>query len=138
MAHRKWKEIKQQLSMLPGPAVPGCCLVSFHFLWAILSTSTVEDSKNIKLQWHSFVGRHPSLASLHQHGRLPPANRVPLRQADGRRDSLHRSGQEDVQHVGSRHPRPQSGAQFNALKNITKNITKFLSKSYKIKKIKKS
>ena len=27
--------------MLPGPAVPGCCLVSFHFLWAILSTSTV-------------------------------------------------------------------------------------------------
>ena len=27
--------------MLPGPAVPGCCLVSVHFLWAILSTSTV-------------------------------------------------------------------------------------------------
>ena len=22
--------------MLPGPAVPGCCLVSFHFLWDIL------------------------------------------------------------------------------------------------------
>ena len=21
--------------MLPGPAVPGCCLISFHFLWAI-------------------------------------------------------------------------------------------------------
>ena len=32
MAHRKWKETKQQPSMLPGPAVPGCCLVSFHFL----------------------------------------------------------------------------------------------------------
>ena len=42
MAHRKWKEIKQQPSMLPGPAVPGSCLVSFHFLWAILSTSTVH------------------------------------------------------------------------------------------------
>ena len=41
MAHRKLKEIKQEASMLPGPAVPGCCLVSFHFLWAILSTSTV-------------------------------------------------------------------------------------------------
>ena len=27
--------------MLPGPAVPGSCLVSLHFLWAILSTSTV-------------------------------------------------------------------------------------------------
>ena len=35
MAHRKWKESKQQPSMLPGPAVPGCCLISFHFLWAI-------------------------------------------------------------------------------------------------------
>ena len=41
MAHRKWKEAKQQ----PGTAEPGnmlgCCLNSFHFLWAILSTSTV-------------------------------------------------------------------------------------------------
>ena len=35
MAHRKWKESKQQPSMLPGPAVPGCCLISFYFLWAI-------------------------------------------------------------------------------------------------------
>merc|ERR1719264_1961691 len=35
MAHRKWKEIKQQ----PGTAGPGnllgCCFLSFHFLWAI-------------------------------------------------------------------------------------------------------
>ena len=35
MAHGKWKEIKQQ----PGTARPGnmlgCCLLSFHFLWAI-------------------------------------------------------------------------------------------------------
>ena len=35
MAHRKWKKIKQQPSMLPGSAVPGSCLASFHFLWAI-------------------------------------------------------------------------------------------------------
>ena len=42
MAHRKWKETKLQLSMLLGPAVLDCCLVSFHFLWAILSTSTVQ------------------------------------------------------------------------------------------------
>ena len=41
MAHRKWKETKQQSSMLPGPSVPGSCLVSFHILWTILSTSTV-------------------------------------------------------------------------------------------------
>ena len=35
MAHRKWKEAKQ----LPDTAGPGnmlvCCLISFHFLWAI-------------------------------------------------------------------------------------------------------
>ena len=55
MANTKWKETKQQLSMLPGPAEPGCCLVSFHFLWAILSTSTVYQSNikgpNILLKW---------------------------------------------------------------------------------------
>ena len=32
MSHRKQRETKQQPSMLPGPAVPGCCLVSSHFL----------------------------------------------------------------------------------------------------------
>ena len=35
MAHRKWIEAKQ----LPGTGGPGnmlgCCLISFHFLWAI-------------------------------------------------------------------------------------------------------
>ena len=29
-------------------AVPGCCLVSFHILWAILSTSTVHVSLGIR------------------------------------------------------------------------------------------
>ena len=42
MAHRIWKETKQQ----PGTAGPGhmlgCCLLSFNFLWTILSTSIVE------------------------------------------------------------------------------------------------
>ena len=42
IAHRKWKETKQQPSMLPGPAVPGCSLVSFHFLLAILCPQAVE------------------------------------------------------------------------------------------------
>ena len=41
MAHRKWNETKQQPSMLTGPAVPGCCLVSFHILWAILCPQAV-------------------------------------------------------------------------------------------------
>ena len=47
MAHRKWKEIKQQPSLLPGPAVPGSCLVSFHFLWAILCPQAVLISNQI-------------------------------------------------------------------------------------------
>ena len=45
MAHRKWKETKQQPSMLPGPAVPGCSLVSFHFLWAILCPQAVQGAR---------------------------------------------------------------------------------------------
>ena len=35
MSHRNWKETKQQPSMFPGPAVSGCCSISFHYLWAI-------------------------------------------------------------------------------------------------------
>ena len=42
MADRKWKETKQQPSRLPGPAVPGCSLVSFHFLWAILCPQDIQ------------------------------------------------------------------------------------------------
>ena len=42
MAHRIWKETKQQPSMLPAPAVPGFSFVSFHFLWAILCPQAVH------------------------------------------------------------------------------------------------
>ena len=49
MAHRIWKENK----LLPGTAGPGnmlgTCLVSFHFLRAILSTSTVSSEANKQL-----------------------------------------------------------------------------------------
>ena len=41
ITHGKWKETKQQPSLLPGPAVPGCSLVSFPFLWAILCPQAV-------------------------------------------------------------------------------------------------
>ena len=41
MAHRKLKETKQQLGTARPGNMLGCCLVSFHFLWVILSTSTV-------------------------------------------------------------------------------------------------
>ena len=50
MAHRKRKETKQQPSMLPGPAVLGCCLVYFHILWALLNTSTLHWGPAIRLR----------------------------------------------------------------------------------------
>ena len=43
MAHSKWKETKQQASLLPGPAELGCNLVSFHFPWAILCPQAVVE-----------------------------------------------------------------------------------------------
>ena len=37
--------MKQQLSCWPDFALLGCCLVSLHFLWGILHTSTVKTKK---------------------------------------------------------------------------------------------
>ena len=43
MPYRKWKECKQQ----PGTAGPGnmlgCCLIYFHFLWAIHPIRPVDN-----------------------------------------------------------------------------------------------
>ena len=39
---QEMERIKQQPRLLPGPAVPGCSLVSFHFLWAILCPQAVQ------------------------------------------------------------------------------------------------
>ena len=48
MAYRKWKECKQQ----PGTAGPGnmlgCCLIYFHFLWAIHPIRPVHPSNGIR------------------------------------------------------------------------------------------
>ena len=49
MAHRKWIEIRQQPSMLPGPPVPGSCLASFHFLWAIHPIRPVQSTWQVTL-----------------------------------------------------------------------------------------
>ena len=63
MAHREWKETKQE----PGTARPGnmlgCCLISFHFLWAILSRSTVcpfKEKTNCL-----FMNRHSKRSALY-------------------------------------------------------------------------
>ena len=42
MAHRIWKETKQERGTVGPGNMLGCCLISLHFLWAILSTSTVQ------------------------------------------------------------------------------------------------
>ena len=42
VADRIWKEFKQLPSTAVTDNMLGCCLVSFNFLWAILSMSTVE------------------------------------------------------------------------------------------------
>ena len=59
MAHRKWKETKQQPRMMPGPAVPGCCLVSFHFLWAILWQHAVQWSGNTQCDYYETMTKYP-------------------------------------------------------------------------------
>ena len=59
MAHRIWKETKQHPATAGPGNMLGSCLVSFHFLWAILSTSTVYgkvmritcDMKILVTQW---------------------------------------------------------------------------------------
>ena len=42
MLHRKWRETKQQLILLPDLALLGCCLVSLLFLCDILSTGPLQ------------------------------------------------------------------------------------------------
>ena len=44
MAHRKWKEVKQQQGTAGPGNMLGCCLVSFHFLWAILCLQAVQSA----------------------------------------------------------------------------------------------
>ena len=59
IAHRKWKQIQQQ----PGTAGPGnmlgCCLLSFHFLWAIHPICPVH--KYAKMIWRGCVNNEHQL-----------------------------------------------------------------------------
>ena len=52
MAHRKWIETEQQTGTAEPGNMLGCCLNYFHFLWAILKTSTVQV---IKMKWRPSV-----------------------------------------------------------------------------------
>ena len=68
MLRRKWRETKQQPSMLPGPAVPGCCLVSFSFLCIIHSVQGFRVKEGLSCvffrpQWRS-KARNLALPSL--------------------------------------------------------------------------
>ena len=65
MTHRKWKEIKQQPSMLPGLAVPGSCLVSFYFRWAIHPIRPVQgDHGGLTLDCIDFNSGVPQVCSF--------------------------------------------------------------------------
>ena len=70
--HRKWRETKQQPSMLPGPAVPGCCFVSFHFVCYIHHSCTVDIFERLE--------NHPKIPSgmcKHvQQTRIKPGGKV--------------------------------------------------------------
>ena len=57
MSHRKQRETKQQPSMLPGPAVPGCCLGSFRFLCNIHSSHSIRSIRNLAFSFSSLAPR---------------------------------------------------------------------------------
>ena len=48
MLHQKWRETKQQPTMLPGTAVHGCFLVSLHFLCYIQCSHSVASMTKAK------------------------------------------------------------------------------------------
>ena len=52
--------------MLPGPAGPGCCLVSFHFLWAILAMQPLctEWCKNIPARFREHLGEYCAIVCV--------------------------------------------------------------------------
>ena len=71
MSHRKQREHKQQPSMLPGPAVPGGCLVSFNFLCYILCSRSVC-SRRSRLAHFSI---YPPESDILQHVAKLPSNK---------------------------------------------------------------
>ena len=69
MSHRKQRETKQQPSMLPGPAVPGCCFVSFCFPHSIHSVLKLYNLYGKKIaQFISFVPTTYSPSAMSMHG----------------------------------------------------------------------
>ena len=85
MAHRIWKESKQQPGTAGTGNMLGCCLASFHFLWAILSTSTVVSPV--------FVGNEsmrtiPAFLTLKICKHLREANRSIIRSKEKSRQNL--------------------------------------------------
>ena len=66
MSHRKQREMKQQPSMLPGPAVPGCCWISLHFLFGKLSTRTVLQLK-VHAQHYTYQNGQGVFLVLYMH-----------------------------------------------------------------------
>ena len=81
MSHRTWRLTKQQPSMLPGPAVPGCCLVYFCFLCDIHSIHSVHYGMYFQLRDYTTArapasgihrSREPCTCTRTRRPRLPP------------------------------------------------------------------
>ena len=56
MAHRISKETKQEPGTAGSGNMLGCCFVALHFLWAILSTSTVDKISKLNVALRNKVG----------------------------------------------------------------------------------
>ena len=71
MANRKWKATKLQPGTTGPGNLPGSCLVSFHFLWAILCPQAVLLTQQA-LSFMAVVPQPVSLAfASHIHILLP-------------------------------------------------------------------
>ena len=94
----KWKETKQH----PGTAGPGnmlgSCLVSFHFLWAILCLQAKGNMTDDTLTKHLFLSysgwprRRPLRAAGVQHGGGDPPVAAPQVPRDGAPQDGRRHG----------------------------------------------
>ena len=89
MAQRKWKDTKQQPCTAGPGNMLGCCLIYFHFQWAILSTSTVHSWFESQIT-KKYETRHTSLLSTYPHTLLCKITTNSARFALGRASAVFR------------------------------------------------
>ena len=93
MAYRKWKECKQQPSTAGPGNMLGCCLIYFHFLWAIhpiRPVYVIEPRSTVLSTWANLRQLNPTSWQQCQKNFLPPEDReqralLLLHQGNGRK-----------------------------------------------------